>query len=122
MRRELHRLAAAWYDAVKEASMRILLLIAAAALLPQPSTAAPAGAEAAENIATIPKPAAALPNECRRPTDYKADNSLSWRGEGLKPRKLTELPPATGYMAVYRVTNGCEDPMTMVEYRTGRRR
>lgn len=36
--------------------------------------------------------------------------------------KLTELPPATTYMAVERHIGGCEAPMTMVEYRTGRRR
>jgi len=41
----------------------------------------------------------------------------------LKPQKLTELPPGKGYMAVYRTVDGCEYPMTMVEYQTqGRRR
>ncbi len=61
--------------------------------------------------------AAMLPQVCRRAADR-----LVWRDDKLQPRKLTELPPAQGFMAVYRVTNGCEDPMTMVEYRTGRRR
>jgi hypothetical protein len=45
-----------------------------------------------------------------------------YRGERLAPKKLNELPPATGYMAVYRVINGCEVPMTMTEYRTFGRR
>ena len=32
--------------------------------------------------------------------------------------RLVELPPATGYAAVYRHdSNGCEDPLTMIEYR-----
>jgi hypothetical protein len=43
------------------------------------------------------------------------------RGDRIAPRKLTELPPAIGYMAVYRTINGCEVPMTVVEYRTGRK-
>jgi hypothetical protein len=34
-------------------------------------------------------------------------------------RKLDELPDATGYMAVYRTVDGCEVPMTVVEYRQG---
>jgi hypothetical protein len=40
----------------------------------------------------------------------------------LKPRKLTELPPATTYMAVFRHIDGCEVPLTMVEYRNSGRR
>jgi hypothetical protein len=42
-------------------------------------------------------------------------------GAPLTPQKLTELPPAIGYMAVHRTVDGCENPLTMVEYRTGRR-
>lgn len=102
--------------------MRILLLTATAALLPQASTAAPPqaqGQKIAPAIATsVPHPK----SECRRPTAYIANDGLSWREGTLKPRKLTELPPAQGYMAVYRSINGCEDPMTMVEYRTGEKR
>jgi hypothetical protein len=40
----------------------------------------------------------------------------------LQPQKLTELPPATPYMAVYRHIGGCNAPLTMVEYRNPRRR
>ena len=42
--------------------------------------------------------------------------------EPLRPQKLTKLPPATGYMAVYRHIGGCNAPLTMVEYRNPRRR
>jgi len=102
--------------------MRILLLAAAAALLPQASTAAPPESGGKPILPTVESAIKTPPSECRRPTRYVADNAPAWRNEKLQPRKLTELPPAQGYMAVYRVTNGCEDPMTMVEYRTGRRR
>lgn len=44
------------------------------------------------------------------------------RGGKLMPRKLTELPPATTYMAVWRHVGGCVAPLTMVEYRNPRRR
>ena len=43
------------------------------------------------------------------------------RGKSVKPQKLNELPPARGYMAVYRRVGGCEVPMTVTEYRQGRR-
>ncbi len=62
---------------------------------------------------------AAPSNSCLRTTSLFAVNPT----RPLKPQKLTELPPGKGYMAVYRTVNGCEFPMTMVEYRTqGRRR
>ena len=62
---------------------------------------------------------ATRPNTCPRTTSHYAVDPT----KPLKPRKLTELPPGNGYMAVYRTVNGCEFPMTMVEYRTqGRRR
>ncbi|HKX92333.1 MAG TPA: hypothetical protein VJM15_07915 [Sphingomicrobium sp.] len=44
------------------------------------------------------------------------------RDQQVRPRKLTELPPAQGYMAVYRTVAGCEVPMTVIEYRRGTRR
>lgn len=56
--------------------------------------------------------------KCPRTTSYHA-----WqRDKAVKPHKLTELPPATTYMAVVRVVNGCEDPLTLIEYRRGGRR
>jgi len=55
---------------------------------------------------------------CPRTTSYYA-----WqRDKSVAPKKLNELPPAVGYMAVYRQVGGCEFPMTVVEYRRGGRR
>jgi hypothetical protein len=55
---------------------------------------------------------------CPRTTSYYA-----WTPDKrVQPRKLTELPPAVGYMAVVRHINGCEAPLTVVEYRQGPRR
>lgn len=98
--------------------MRYLLLASAAALLPQASAAQPVGPALAP---AVEKPRPAPDTECRKPTSYKANTDLVWRDEPATPKKLTELPPAQGYMAVYRTVNGCEEPMTLVEYRTGRR-
>ena len=53
------------------------------------------------------------------PTCPRTTNHYAWDGgKPLSPRKLTELPPGKGFMAVYRTVDGCEFPMTMVEYRT----
>jgi hypothetical protein len=59
---------------------------------------------------------------CPHTTSYLADKSGLYQGKPLTPRKLTELPPATAYMAVYRHIGACEAPLTMVEYRNPRRR
>ena len=82
-------------------------LLAAAA-----SIAAPADA---------PKPLAAAPG-CPRTTSYLAGKVGLYRGQPLSPKKLTELPSATAYMAVYRQIGGCEAPLTMVDYRNSRQR
>ena len=63
-----------------------------------------------------------LAPHCPRTTSYLAHGKGIYRGAPLTPRKLTELPAATGYMAVYRQINGCDAPLTVVEYRQGRRR
>ena len=78
-------------------------------------------------IAASPTPApeaagAASPANCPRTTSYLADKTGLYRGKPLAPRKLTELPPATAYMAVYRHIGDCEVPLTMVDYRNPRRR
>jgi hypothetical protein len=78
----------------------------------------PAMAADAPTIRSANAPAA----NCPRTTSYLAGKTGVYRGAPLAPRKLTELPPATGYMAVYRRIDGCEVPLTMVEYRGGRRR
>ena len=60
-------------------------------------------------------------SHCPRITGYYADRSGLYRGQPLVPRKLTELPPGTAYMAVYRRIGGCEAPLTMADYRNPRR-
>ena len=68
--------------------------------------------------AEIPRSAAANVNappsmkNCLRTASYH-----SWRkGQPLTPKKLTELPPATAYMAVFRQIGRCKALMTMIEY------
>jgi hypothetical protein len=58
---------------------------------------------------------------CSPTRSYVAGADGSYRGEKLAPKKLTELPPGTVYMAVFRHIGGCEAPLTMVEYRNPRR-
>jgi hypothetical protein len=71
-------------------------------------------AEIPASAASDAAPPVAKANSCPRTT-----RQYAWqRGKPLTPKKLTELPPGKGYMAVYRTVNGCEYPMTMVEYRT----
>ena len=75
--------------------------------------------------AAAPTPAVALsdaalpatsPSRCPRTTSHEA-----WhQGKPLKPRKLTELPPANAYSAVYRHIGGCEAPI-VVKYGVGNR-
>jgi hypothetical protein len=71
-------------------------------------------AEIPASAASDAPPPVAKSKSCPRPTTHYA-----WqKSKPLTPKKLTELPPGKGYMAVYRTVNGCEYPMTMVEYRT----
>lgn len=90
--------------------MRFLLL-AAIAMIAAPSAAEP-----------VKSPTFPTGTKCQRTTSHYATNGSMFRGDRIGPKKLTELPPAIGYMAVYRTVNGCEVPMTMIEYRSGRRR
>ena len=66
-------------------------------------------------------PVASSASNCPRTTSYVADVSGVYRSEPLRPRKLTELPPGTTYMAVYRHIGGCDAPLTMAEYRKARK-
>jgi hypothetical protein len=61
-------------------------------------------------------------NTCRRTRSHFADLGSKWTGEPPQPKKLDELPRGTTYMAAYRTINGCEVPLTMVEYRNSTRR
>jgi len=67
-------------------------------------------------------PAATSASRCPHVTSYWADRSGSYRGQPLRPQKLTQLPPGTAYMAVDRHIGLCEDPLTMADYRSPRQR
>jgi hypothetical protein len=103
--------------------MRVLAIFLAA-IASVPATAADTGKAPA--TPSHPKSGAAgvasTDRQCPKTTSYQADQSGLYNGQRLTPRKLTELPPAIGYMAVYRQIGGCEAPMTIAEYRNSRRR
>ena len=75
-------------------------------------------------ISAVPTidPDTGQPVKCRNADAQFAGRDGPAPVEPLRPQKLTELPPATGYMAVYRHIGGCNAPLTMVEYRNPRRR
>ena len=77
-----------------------------------PAAAAGPDAKATKDVAA----------DCPQTTSYLAEQSGLYRGKPLTPRKLTELPSGTAYMAVFRHIGGCEAPLTMVGYRSPRRR
>jgi hypothetical protein len=81
---------------------------------------------AAALVAAAPTPAVAAPDSLKPSTSEscpRTTNYYAWqRGKSLKPHKLTELPPAIGYMAIFRHIGPCEAPLTMVDYRNARRR
>jgi hypothetical protein len=89
-------------------------LLALAIIAPATS----AGAAAAQDVKTGSVQAA----NCPRTSSYLAEKIGAYRGKPLAPRKLTELPPGTAFIAVYRHIGDCEAPLTMVEYRNPRRR
>jgi hypothetical protein len=95
--------------------MRLLLLVAVVAI-PAATAAAP------RSVTVMDRASGPGTADCPRTTSYLAENSGLYSGKRLTPRKLTELPPATAYMAVYRRIGGCEAPLTMVDYRNPRRR
>ena len=95
--------------------MRVPVIILALAISAPAASAGQAPAPAVE------RPSPLKTSNCRRPVGHHAGKGSLNRSQPLTPKKLTELPPAIGYMAVYRTVNGCEVPMTIVEYRTGRR-
>lgn len=94
------------------------LAAAVLSLLPVAAGATAVDLQMADNSQFAKKAGPAASRICERTT-----RSFAYQqGAPLKPRKLTELPPAKGFMAVYRVVNGCEDPMTMIEYGSRGRR
>ena len=78
-------------------------------------------AGAASNEAAQPAGTSPAAN-CPRTAAQVAADKAPYRGQKLVPHKLTDLPPATTYMAVYRRIDGCEAPLTMADYRNPRRR
>ena len=83
--------------------MRSLVLVPAFLIL---ATSSPA--------ADSPKP---LPKRLPKALDLNESHCSAvaelWLGETQKPRKLTELPPAKAYHAVFRSPdlNGCSEPL-----------
>lgn len=96
--------------------MRVLAAIAALATL---MTATSAASEPTpQQKAAIER----LKAQCPHTTSYLAEKVGTYRGKPLTPKKLTELPPAVTYMAVYRHIGACEAPLTMADYRSPRGR
>ena len=91
-------------------------------LLPVAVVAIPAAAAAApQSVTVMDRASGAGTADCPRTTSYLAESSGLYSGKPLKPRKLTELPRGTAYMAVYRHIGGCDAPLTMVDYRNPHR-
>ena len=105
--------------------MRLAMILLALSMSTPAAAAGPIPARAAAPAAEPPITPDPLDTRragnCRRTVSHHAGRDSLYRGFPLAPQKLTELPPAVGYMAVYRTVNGCEVPLTIVEYRTGRR-
>jgi hypothetical protein len=87
-------------------------LLAVAVLILVPSAL---GAVALQN-APMAKPALARSANCPRTASYYAFR----KGDTVRPQKLTELPPANAYFAVYRLVGGCEVPV-VVKFGVGSR-
>jgi len=93
--------------------MRVLLLTALLAI-PASSAALPAGDMPAFN--PTPRDAAGL---CPKTAAQVAAERIK-RGGSAKLQKLTDLPPANAYIAVFRHdSKGCEAPI-VVRYGLGR--
>jgi hypothetical protein len=100
----------------QEVTMRVPgALFALTILVPVSATAADGGQGAHTSTA-------ASTSHCQRARPYVAGSGGAAPGQRLAPRKLTQLPPARAYMAVFRQIGGCEAPLTMVDYRNPRRR
>lgn len=99
--------------------MRLLFPVLALPLLIPAATSAQTPAPAVQSPQDSVRALAAANGKCRKATSYRAELGSAWRGENPPPRKLTELPPAESYKAVYRTVDGCEEPMTVAEYQRG---
>ena len=102
--------------------MRIPAIVLAVAISAPAPAAGPAPDQAVEKPAqNLTAPMSPRPADCPRTARYLAGRGSAYQGAPLTPKKLTELPTATAYMAVARTIDGCDVPLTMTEYRTGRR-
>jgi hypothetical protein len=101
--------------------MRLPAIALAIAISAPAPAAGPAPPQAVETPFEQAPLTAQKADNCPRTTSHYAGRGSIYQGAPLAPQKLTELPQAVGYMAVYRTLDGCENPLTMVEYRTGRR-
>ena len=99
--------------------MRLLLPVLALPLLVPAATSAETPASVVRSPQSSSVLLAAPGGNCRKTTSHHAELGSAWRGDPVAPRKLTELPPAESYKAVYRTVNGCEEPMTVAEYQRG---
>jgi hypothetical protein len=116
-------------------SVRILLLTALMAI-PASAASVPGSAPPLFTVPDAPVPVISVPAHDRSvinpsrsaalglcpPTAAQMAADRASKSGGPLFHKLTELPPGKGYMAVYRTVDGCADPMTMVEYRSGEKR
>jgi hypothetical protein len=75
-------------------------------------------------IASAPTPAVAQPDAMRPAVNSRCPRTANYHayrdGKPLSPHKLTELPPANAYSAVFRQIGGCEAPI-VVKYGVGGR-
>ncbi len=94
--------------------MRFFIL-AAIAFFPATSTVAqrPATQKALEDLGLVR-------SDCP-PTAAQQVARQIRQGQPPLFHRLVPLPPATAYQAVVREIDGCEVPLTVIEYRTGRR-
>ena len=56
-------------------------------------------------------------DKCANATSHLAGKPVVFHGDPTKPQKLTELPDAQTYAAVYRVVDGCAVPVLYREVR-----
>ena len=111
--------------------MRVLLLTAllaipaSAATGPSNSVLIYSGADSSEPVFTAPtsdksviNPSTSAAAGLCPPTAAQVASERARRADGALFHKLTELPPANGYVAVYREVDGCEVPI-MVRYGVG---
>ena len=71
---------------------------------------------AASSVYVVTPPSSTRPSvldqdRCANATSHLAQKPAVLRGDPTRPQKLSELPPAETYAAVYRLENGCAVPV-----------